>query len=148
MSAAPPSAIEVDLSLWPVVRIVPRGLLADDDLRFMFSSFDALWKKEQQFFAITDTRFAQNISARQRQMIGEWMKLNKAPMKKSSLGSVVIVESAIIRGALTAIGWLAQTDPPSEYLKNWEEAMASAVRSLEKHGLMTDNLRSKLKKAI
>lgn len=138
----------VDTTFWPVVRCTPRGDMTDADYQTLFREFQKLWDKGDKFFVITDTRHSSNASAKQRQLIGDWMKANSASIRRTSLGSVVIVESAIVRGALTAINWIAQPDLQNDYVKSWEQALELALKALEKAGLLTDALRARLKKAV
>jgi len=138
------NGIEIDVSLWPVVRCTPRGRVADGDYEAMFARFEKLWAKGDRFFTITDTRFSDRGTALQRQLIGEWMKKNAATIKRHSLGSIVIVESALVRGALTAIGWVAQTDLQSSYVKDWAQASRLAIEGLERAGALNDSLRARL----
>lgn len=139
------NGIEFDTSLWPIVRSTPRGLVTDEHYEQMFREYEKLWKKGEKFLSINDTRFSSSGTPRQRQLIGDWMKRSQANIKHYSLGSVVIVDSTIIRGALTAIGWIAQPDIQSIYVKNWEQAVQAVTKLLEAQGLMTDTLRAKLR---
>lgn len=138
------NTIDVDTSLWPVVVCTPRGNLSDKEYQQMFAAFDELWRRGQKFVTITDTRFNDTATARQRQLIGEWVKKNGPTIQRHSLGSVLIVESAIVRGALTAISWVSQADFSSSYVKNWEQATSATLALLEKAGQPTTGLRERL----
>src|SRR5690606_41870075 len=104
------SRIDVDTSAWPVVVITPHGEASDAQYLEMFRKIEGLWKRKEKFLTITDTRFTSVGSARQRQLIGDWMKKNESLTNQYSLGSIIILSSAIGRGAVTAISW---THPPS-----------------------------------
>lgn len=138
-------AIEVDISLWPIVRCAPRGVVPDEAYAGMFLTFEKLWDKGERFLTVTDTRMNESVSARQRQLIGAWVNERGDLIKKFSLGSIIIVDSAMIRGALTAIGWVAQPDLHSSYVSDWSEASSLASQWLETSGHMTEHLRQRLR---
>lgn len=136
--------IQLHTDLWPIVRCILQGELTDADYEELFQSFERLWQRREQFFLIIDIRQSANSTPRRRQLIGDWMKENRALIQRYSLGSAVIVDSAILRGALTAINWIAQPETPSDYVRNWEEAAKKALLALEKHQLLTDALRAQV----
>ncbi len=129
------SRIDVDISAWPVVLITPRGEASDAQYMEMFRTIEDLWRRKEKFLAITDTRFTSVGSARQRQLIGDWMKKHESLTNQYSLGSIIILSSAIVRGALTAINWIAQPRTPSIYVATPEEAYDRARRLLVVQGL-------------
>lgn len=131
------SRIVVDTSCWPVVLVIPRGEVPDDRYREMFSTFDTLWARKERFLTITDTRHSTQTSARQRQLIAEWMKSKEEQTLTYSLGSIIIISSAIVRGALTAINWIVQPRLASVYVSNTAEAVDQAKSMLLSGGLRT-----------
>lgn len=54
------------------------------------------------------------------------------------LGNFVVVRSAAVRGALTAIGWLSETTRSLTLIKDMETALSRAAAILERHGLAFD----------
>ncbi len=139
--------IDVDTSLFPIVRVTPLGTLTDEDYENMFRQVEALWRRGERFMTITDTRKSGTATARQRTLIGEWMKKNAALTERWSMGSIIIVESTIVRGALTAIEWVAQPRVKSDYVGNWEQAVEKARGILARNGMPGDVILSKLRHA-
>ncbi len=139
--------IDIDTSLWPIVRVTPYGNLTDADYEAMFRSFDALWRRRERMLSLTDTRKSGNATPKQRQMIGEWLKANANTMEQNSLGSVVLVESTLVRGALTAIDWVSGSRIRSEYVGNWNQAVDKVKELLIKHGLPYEYPIEKLRQA-
>jgi hypothetical protein len=139
--------IDVDTSLWPIVLVTPYGNLTDADYETMFKTFDALWRRRERMLSLTDTRKSGNATPKQRQRIGEWLKANADTMERCSLGSVVIVESTLVRGALTAIDWISGSKIRSEYVGTWKHAVDKAKEILVKHGLPHEHLIEKLRQA-
>ncbi len=143
---SPPNGISIDATSWPIVTFILRGAISDDEFERLFVEVEKYWRRGDRFLTITDTRGASNASARQRQRIGEWMKENQASIQQTSIGSIVILQSVIARGALTAINWIAQPELPSEYAKDWVQASEMATRMLDRHDMLTDKLRRALQR--
>jgi len=141
-----PNGISIDVTSWPIVGFTLRGAITDDEFERLFVEVEKYWRRGDRFLTITDTRAAANASARQRQRIGEWMKENQASIRQTSIGSIVILQSVIVRGALTAINWIAQPELPPEYAKDWAQASELATRMLERHDMLTDKLRLRLQR--
>jgi len=55
--------------------------------------------------------------------------------KRAMLGTFVVVQSAVLRGAMTAIGWLSEGARAIETFKTVEEAIAEAKRRLGGAGI-------------
>lgn len=140
----PPVGIVIDLALWPIVRCTPYGRPSDEDLDGLFREYERLWRRGERFLTITDLRFSQNVSGKQRQRIGEWIRENSEAARHCTVGAVVIVESMLVRGALTAINWIAQPEYPTQYAKDWQKAAACAERWLDEGGLLNDRIRGQL----
>lgn len=140
-------SLEINTSLWPIVITTPRGEVTDADFQRLFATFDVFWKRGEQFVTISDTSVIGTVSAKQRQMVGEWLKQNRASIEKLSIGAVLVVESALMRGAMTAIGWVSQSPLDMTYVKNWEQATDAALGLLEKSYLPTAGLRPRLLEA-
>lgn len=133
-------SIEVDSTSWPVVLVRPRGELTEAHYREMFRAIEALWARKEKFLTITDTRRSAVGSARERQLIGDWMKAREELTNSYSLGSIIIVSSSIVRGAMTAINWIAQPKIPSHYVSTPREAAEHARKLLLSSGLRTDRV--------
>ncbi|HSC87827.1 MAG TPA: hypothetical protein VLC09_11175 [Polyangiaceae bacterium] len=138
------NGIAIDLTLWPIVRTTPQGRLSDDDWEQMFREFERLWRRGERFMTITDTRFSNNPTSKQRQRIGQWIRDNNDSARHCTIGAITIVESVIVRGALTVIDWLAQPNYPMEYVRTWAQAASCSVRWLEEAELLTPRLREQI----
>jgi hypothetical protein len=74
-------------------------------------------------------------TARERQIIG--VLSNQVPLteKACNLVTVAIVTSSLLRGTLTAIGWLVPALPPFTLVGTTDEAVLAAESHLRKHGI-------------
>lgn len=96
------------------------------------------------FVTVSNMTSSRDVSARQRQMVGEWLKKNKTSIQRYSAGGVLIVDSALLRGALTAIGWVYQAPLDMSYVKDWTEATDTALARLAKVGISEPGLRTRM----
>jgi hypothetical protein len=141
-------SVEVDSASWPIVLVRPRGELSELQYQQMFRAIEALWARKEKFLTITDTRRSGAGSARQRQLIGDWMKTHEEQSNLYSMGSIIIVSSAVVRGAMTAINWIAQPKVPSHFVSSPREAAEHARKFLLASGLRTDRVMELLETAL
>lgn len=82
------------------------------------------------YVIVTDTRSLTSIpGADVRKMLSEWMEKNAKG--HTSLGSVTIIKSSVVRGALTALYWLFEPPSPQGIASDWREAHAWAVKKFD-----------------
>lgn len=82
---------------------------------------------------ITDSRGMHVPSATVRKYWAEIMNENEAVLN-AMLGNFVVMDSAIMRGALTAIEWLTTSTRRLRYVASLEEAVVEGNRCLAEHG--------------
>src|SRR6185312_5257775 len=88
------------------------------------------------FVGITDTRRVRDVgSAGQRARVAEWARSVSGVVALYSLGHAVIVSSALVRGALTAIGWVHRSPAPERYVATAREAWDYCLGNLRVAGL-------------
>lgn len=83
---------------------------------------------------ITDSRGMHVPSATVRKYWAEIMNEREAVMN-AMLCNVVVMDSSIMRGALTAIEWLTTSTRRIRYVASLEEAVAEGNRCLAEHGM-------------
>jgi len=125
------SSFDFDVSRWPIVVLTIHGDMTDDEQDQMFSKFEDLWSRGRRFLTVTDASEAGVGNAVQRKRIAEWMKANAERAQRLSLGSIIVIKSDVIRGAMRAIAWISQTDFESEYVADLPRALARARALLD-----------------
>lgn len=63
-------------------------------------------------------------TARQRQLHAEWMNRNEALMRGRTAGIAFVISSALVRGGLTAVLWLARLPCPYVVVETLDEAVS------------------------
>ena len=109
------------VSLWPIA-IIDIGNANRATYEALFAKVDELViARKQPYVMVTDTRRVTEIpGADVRKFMADWMKKNATG--HTSLGSVTIVRSALVRGALTALYWIFQPPNPQGVAGTWTEA--------------------------
>lgn len=114
------------LGLWPLVVIdLPTADRATYEA--IFTEVERrVFAKRQPYVIVTDTRRVSAIpTADVRKYMADWMKQHEKD--NTSLGSATIVESSLVRGALTALYWLFEPPTPQYVAKDWRDAHAWAL---------------------
>jgi hypothetical protein len=72
----------------------------------------------------------------QRAKLAEEMKKSTPEQDRRSLATFVVVQSTLVRGALTAVRWMAPDNLRTVVaVASWSEALDGAAATLRKHGL-------------
>jgi hypothetical protein len=122
------------VELWPVAIIdLQRGATKEDYLGLLHAVDTKVVARREPYVIITD---AVNIGgpppADVRKAISDWMKKNAEG--HTSLGSVTIIGSPLIRGALTALYWLFTPPNPQGVAGTWLDARDWSVQKLREAG--------------
>jgi hypothetical protein len=143
---------------WPVVLLeVTEHRATDDDLRAALGRFEAIMreacKSREKFSLVTDlSRLRHLPPASQRKIAADWVNSTSELQKITNLGGANVTPSAIIRGIVTAIYWLAKPPTPAAFVATREEAMHQAIRWLEEAGTLLPPsllvLRDKLRQEV
>jgi hypothetical protein len=123
----------IDTSTPPLVILTMRQGMADEDYNLMFEQWQRILERRQTLIAITDASVVnERGSPKQRAIIADWTRSIEPLVKRYSKGHAVVVQNALVRGALTAVGWLHKTPVPEAYFSRLDEAVDWCVERLEK----------------
>ena len=100
-------AFRFDDSRFPLVVVTFSGSLGDDDFEAYLARMSGLLARRSKNVTLLDARAADSPSARQRAKQADWLKANRETLQQYSLGTVFVISSAMVRGALTAILWMS-----------------------------------------
>jgi hypothetical protein len=124
------SKYQFDTSHWPIVVVAFGARTTDEDHAAIFRCWEAVFARRERFVGISDLRGVCDVgSAKQRASIAAWMRSVEGPLTRYSLGHAAIVHSALVRGALTAVGWIHRSPVPERYvgtvLEAWDYALGN-----------------------
>lgn len=92
-------------------------------------------KRGQRVITISDATHSDKPSAEARKYWADNMSTGSAAVQAATLGTYVVYTSAIVRGALTAIGWLNPEVKKIETFGTLADAIKSALARLKKERL-------------
>mgnify|MGYP006999714196 FL=1 len=111
------------------------GAAADAQYRAHLEEMDALVESNlrdssRRWAVIVDASRWLKSTARQRQMHAEWMKRHEEVMRGRTAGIAFVIESALVRGGLTAVLWLAPLPCPHVVVKTLDDAIVWCEQKL------------------
>jgi hypothetical protein len=92
--------------------------------------------------SISDATRSERPSPEVRRFWAENTQNSPPAVKAAMLGTFVVIDSAILRGAMTAIGWLSEEARAIEPFRTVDDAIAEAVRRLDGAGFSVSVPRS------
>ncbi len=112
------------------------GHVRTEDYDRLFRGFEALYERKSPFVVLSDIReIAAVPDAPTRRRIAEWSQAQEGYTRQYHLGTAMIVRSAVVRGALTAINWLTRPITPQLVFTDPREGAAWCLSALRSHGL-------------
>ncbi len=130
-------SIRIETTDWPLI-LMDCGTFRDKDadLHASLICIEELMrecvKTREKCVQVTDlSKVTSMPSAVQRKIAGDWVKSTIDLQKAVSLGGVNVTPSAIVRGIITAIGWIQKPTTPVLYVATRSEALLQALKWLE-----------------
>ena len=96
----------IDESKWPLVEIAIKGEFGLSDTEQLCSRLLVLGQRQERFINLFDMRDCITVSADARRYFSQHAKSNQKLFGLFLISAICIIESRLIRGVLTAMGWL------------------------------------------
>jgi hypothetical protein len=121
-----------DTTYFPLVVVRSPERVDEDAVRGMFESIDGLYRARQRYAFVMDTRATRELpSAKARKLLGEVTKATSAEARQWCVGVAIVVDSPLVRGVLTAVGWIVTPATPTVHVPTLPEAVAWCCAQLE-----------------
>lgn len=134
-------SFEIDTSLWPIVVMRLKGSLTTEDYASVLDASEEIASRRLPYVGIVDLReLTTAANASQRQLIATRIREMEAAYGETSVGNVMIVTSALVRGALTAVEWLRFRKKRDLWVGSMDDAMSAATSIAREHGLPSPRL--------
>lgn len=118
----------------PIMCLQTTGRVTREEIERVRPLYDRVYARRQPIVAINDARLAHH-DAGQRKLWAEWTE----HCSKLDLGvtkaTIILLDSAVLRGALTALNWLAPRKLPQIAVADAFEAVEVARLHVEKAGI-------------
>ena len=126
-----------DEQAWPLLYIrFPAKGLNDESLEAFIERYDEYLDRREPFAAISDSRgVLKAINANQRKRMVVWFEKTWNVAKKYNVANAVLLKSAMVRGALTAVFWMKAPPGPTKAFGSVAEAAPWLRERLEAAGV-------------
>jgi hypothetical protein len=123
--------LEIREDLPPVLFITLRGRPRPDEWLEIFHAFSRFYARGERFCSVVDTSTITTMpDASSRNTIARLAKEHESQSRRWVIESNVVVNSALARGVLTAIHWVAPPVYPISYVATCREATTRAFDAL------------------
>jgi hypothetical protein len=123
-------------SAWPVVQIEFTDSRSDEHFIWVLRQFEGLFARRERYLFLIDATKATKIpSAGARHTIGKWQNDHKEDSKRWCAGGVILVSSALVRGAVTAMSWVHKPPVQQYFAPTRREGVEWCIKTAEDAGL-------------
>jgi hypothetical protein len=132
-------SVQIDDSRWPLVTVRFVGDTLDEDFRqylsFLNANMDRAEAAQTKTAVLFDARAGGRVSASTRQQMADWIRRNAEQTRRTCVGFAFVFDSAMVRGALTAILWLVPMPAPHTVVATLLEAENWMAERFAVHGV-------------
>jgi hypothetical protein len=119
-----------------VIQLAFTDATGDEHFLWSLSQFERVFARRQRYLFILDATKATHIpSASARQAIGKWQDAHYENTRTWGAGGVMLISSALVRGALTAISWVHKTPAQLYYPATRDQGVEWCIRTAEQAGI-------------
>lgn len=134
---------DTDTSQYPLVAVtIPSQRVTDAEIMRFVEGQRELLARRTKHLVLCDARNASVLPATQRKLFGDWLKEAEEGTRRYTAGMAVVVDNALIRGALTAVLWVVEPACPTKVVATVDDAITYLTECGEKAGL--PDVRAKL----
>jgi hypothetical protein len=109
------------------------------DVEWMLGRFEHNFSLGKRYAMLCDAlKVTRPLDAAGRTRIGKWLLDNRKNLERYCVGSAIAFPSALVRGAMTALYWVAPSPMPMYYPATLQEAAQWCVQRLEAAGEHVD----------
>ncbi|HKP60252.1 MAG TPA: STAS/SEC14 domain-containing protein [Polyangiales bacterium] len=112
----------IDRKNLPMLQLRYVGDFSDAELTEFLRELDEVLKLPGRKVCVFDLAKATTGTPRQRQIQGAWIAKNEDALARGFAAAAIVTESAIIRGAVTAIFWIRPLPFPTRVVATLEAA--------------------------
>ena len=124
--------IEVDETNWPIIVINALGDSSDDDLQRYLRALQRALNRCESHVVMIDARGGKSLKGTHRKLVADWNKAHEGELREFRKGLVLVTESTVLRGMITAIYWIFPAPFPYHPVADFDEGWALCRRLLGK----------------
>jgi hypothetical protein len=125
-----------DVSMWPLAIITMPPVTTPADIAYMQACYERIFAAPTRHALIVDTTTIVRVpDAALRKQLKAFEDSRRDAARAKNIGSAVILQNAIVRGAYTALRWISPQPAPNKAFGTMEEAARWCVAGIEAEGL-------------
>jgi hypothetical protein len=124
-----------DVSMWPLAVITMPPVMTLADIHYMQDCYEHLFAAPARHALIVDTTtFVRVPDAALRREIKSFEDSRRSAAREKNIGSAVIIQNPIVRGAYTALRWISPQPAPNKAFAAMQDAARWCVEGIEDDG--------------
>lgn len=131
--------IEVDSRHWPVNIVTVHGVpgvgIEHAAIERVCDVLHSFTRRKEPYANIVDLTRCPDIPAIERQFVADSFRTRQADYEPYLVAVAVVIASPVMRGVLTAIGWIQPYPCPIEFVANLSQAASRLIPLLARRGL-------------
>lgn len=119
-------------ALFPILTFSVLDAPSNEELDALFDVFRQVEKRPGKHLTLTDSSAVRSMpDAKTRRYVADKQTAKDEAYGARSLGAVIVVNSAVVRGALTAIGWIKPMKGRHQYVATRLEGLRLCIQWME-----------------
>ena len=124
-----------DVSMWPLVVITVPPVTTPDDIAYMQRCYEHVFTSPVRHALIVDTTSIVKVpDATLRRQMKAFEDSRRPIIREKNIGSAIIIQNTIVRGAYTALRWISPQPAPNRAFPSVEAAARWCVQGIEEDG--------------
>lgn len=121
--------------MWPLAIITMPPVTTEADIAYMRECYEHIFAAPSRHALIVDTRTIVRVpDAALRRKVKAFEDSTRQAAAAKNIGSAVIIQNAIVRGAYTALRWMSPQPAPNRAFADITDAARWCVRGIEEDG--------------
>jgi hypothetical protein len=127
--------IIIDRSHFPVIVQTMCAGYNREDFQHMFREYELLLQGGRRYAIVVHFPLdVELMRAAERKLVAEWWLPRKEQVSRMNVITVTVLESALLRGAYTALLWIVQPPNPQRVAASVPEAVDMCAKALQEEG--------------
>ena len=124
-----------DVSMWPLVVISMPPVTTPADIEYMQRCYEPVFAAPARHALIVDTTSIVRVpDATLRRQMKAFEDSRRSIIGPKNIGSAIIIQNAIVRGAYTALRWISPQPAPNKAFPTVQSAARWCVQGIEEDG--------------
>lgn len=136
IAVPPPSVgLRFNVSMWPLAVITMPPVMTVADIEYMQVCYEDVFAAPTRHALIVDaTTIVRVPDATMRRQMKVFEDSRRPIIREKNIGSAIIIQSALVRGAYTALRWISPQPAPNRAFPTLREAAEWCVQGIEEDG--------------